>query len=720
MQTCLQITKPKPNHINAMEKGLYYDRQTFKNSQLDMQMSAIVSDWQKHSSISSENWKKYHSPSFRPLSVALSDDLFTNVSLVKKGDTEPTAKPAVYKFDLVREISNILKQSTTTAIASLEALASQTQISAQLGLIYWVSDLLGTSMKLTSIKRYLSEVGNWFLYFVQDQDLTVWDSEDFVDLYEKIIYQTSKNKPGYTATVLRPLHQSLQKHFLGIPAVTIASKSDGVVVEPVLISPIMYAHIRNLIQSSALSRHNQKILDIIFILLYRTGMRINELLGLKLIDFEYDFKQEQEIILNILVRPNGYRGIKSDDGHRRFCLQTLLKPLELQLVHEWYLLRKQRKETYFLTLEHKYSALEYRETQKPISVLLDTLPYKVTPHGFRHNAISVMAMILGGADVLLPYFSDYSAEEILTIKRNFLGDSHKISTTAWCVLAEFAGHASPEMTFSSYIHVADLIAYSQMACATIEMPVTLVQLLTGLRRQSFSDNGHHAYDKNSGMVNLNDARTLIIKQLGADFYHRPAPTKLPAIKIAARRTSRKKDIPDMLRIDIYVAVMEFLGKLQENYPFEYARAEGLNVIKAEKIRDYIDTHREKLKPYFGDSSKKNPYQYLPITPKTKQEITLLHNLLEKLGDLYHTDRKAFDDFVMILRSASFVRSEMRMPFKDRALVYRFVQIAIKLLDEKYWKIEVVARRDIKKPVDLNQELAQLRQETSITTKKTSS
>ncbi|WP_186727918.1 hypothetical protein [Moraxella sp. VT-16-12] len=96
---------------------------------------------------------------------------------------------------------------------------------------------------------------------------------------------------------------------------------------------------------------------------------------------------------------------------------------------------------------------------------------------------------------------------------------------------------------------------------------------------------------------------------------------------------------------------------------------------------------------------------------------MLHNLLEKLGDLYHTDRKAFDDFVMILRSASFVRSEMRMPFKDRALVYRFVQIAIKLLDEKYWKIEVVARRDIKKPVDLNQELAQLRQETSITTKK---
>lgn len=100
-----------------------------------------------------------------------------------------------------------------------------------------------------------------------------------------------------------------------------------------------------------------------------------------------------------------------------------------------------------------------------------------------------------------------------------------------------------------------------------------------------------------------------------------------------------------------------------------------------------------------------------------QSNTLLHNLLEKLGALYHIDRKAFDDFVMILRNASFVRSELRMAFKNREQVYRFAQIAVKLLDKKYWEIEIASRRDVKKSVNLNQELAQLKQETSITAKK---
>lgn len=724
MQTCLQIKKPQPHHFSAIQKGLYLARQTFKNSQLDMQMSAIVSNQQKHTSISSDQWKNYHSPSFKPLSVTLSDELFSAAMTIKKGKAEPTDKPAVYKFDLVREIRNILKQSKTTAIESLKVLASQTQITAQLGLIYWISDLFGGTKsantkhyKPASIKRYLSEVGDWFLHFVQDQDITTWDGDDFINLYENIIYQSNKKKIGYTATVLRSLHQSLQRHFVDIPSVAIASKSDGMVVEPVLVAPIMYQHIRNLIHSSTLSEHNQQILHIIFILLYRTGMRINELLGLQLKDFEYDYKQEEAVILNILVRPNGYRGIKSDDGRRRFCLQVLLKPSELQLVHEWYLLRKQRTETYFLTLEHKSGALEYHEIQKPISVILDTLPYKVTPHGFRHNAISVMAMILGGADVLLPYFSDYSSDEILAIKRKFLGECHQISTTAWSVLAEFAGHSSPETTFSSYIHVADLIAYSQMAHATIEMPASLVETLTGLRRQSFSDNGRRAYDKASGMVNLNDIRTLIIRQLGANFYHIPARVKPPAIKIASHKTPSKKQMPDILKIDVYAAVMKFLKKLQDNYPFEDARSDGLDSIKAEKIKNYIDTQRGQLTPYFGDKGKKNPNQYLPIIPKTKQEITLLHNLLKKLGDLYQTDRKAFDDFVVILRGASFVSGQMRIPFKDRSQVYRFAQIAVKLLDKKYWQIEVAARSDVKKSINLNQELAQLKQETTIIAKK---
>lgn len=724
MQTCLQIDRPKPHHFSTIQKGLYLARQTFKNSQLDMQMSAIVSDQQKHTSIGSDQWNKYHSPSFKPLILALSDELFTTTSPIKKGKAEPIDKPAVYKSDLVREIRNILNQTNTTAIESLKGIASQTQISAQLGLIYWISDLLNgvnsagiKRHKSTSAQRYLSEVGDWFLHFVQDQDITTWDTDDFINLYENIIYHSNKKKIGYTATVLRSLHQSLQRHFVDIPGVAIASKSDGMVVEPVLVAPIMYQHIRNLIHSSTLSEHNQKILDIIFILLYRTGMRINELLGLKLRDFEYDYKQEQTVILNILVRPNGYRSIKSDDGRRRFCLQALLKPSELQLVHEWYLLRKQRNETYFLTLEHKSSALEYHEIQKPISVILDTLPYKVTPHGFRHNAISVMAMILGGADALLPYFSDYSSDEILAIKRKFLGECHQISTTAWSVLAEFAGHSSPETTFSSYIHVADLIAYSQMAHTTIEMPATLVEALTGLRRQSFSDNGRRAYDKDSGMVNLNDIRTLIIKQLDANCYHRPARVTLPAIKITSHKAPSKNQMPDILRIDVHAAVMKFLESLQDNYSFEYAKSEGLDSIKAEKIKSYIDTHRKQLTSYFGDKGKKNPNQYLPIEPKIKQEITLLHNLLKKLGDLYQEDRKAFDDFVVILRSASFVSGQMRMPFKDRAQVYRFAQIAVKLLDKKYWQIEVAARSDVKKSINLNQELAQLKQETTIVAKK---
>lgn len=726
MQTCLQIRQPKPHHLSVIQKGLYLVRQTFKNSQLDMQMSAIVSDQQKHTSISSDQWKKYHSPSFKPLILALSDELFTTTSPIKKGNAEPIDKPAVYKFDLVREIRNILKQSKTTAIESLKTLASQTQISAQLGLICWIIDLLGGTKsantkhyKPASIKRYLSEVGDRFLHFVQDQDMTTWDADDFINLYENIIYHSNKKKIGYTATVLRSLHQSLQRHFVDIPGVAITSKSDGMVVEPVLVAPIMYAHIRNLIRSSTLSEHNQKILDIIFILLYRTGMRINELLGLKLRDFEYDYKQEQAVILNILVRPNGYRSIKSDDGRRRLCLQALLKPSELQLVHEWYLLRKQRNETYFLTLEHKSSALEYYEIQKPISVILDTLPYKVTPHGFRHNAISVMAMILGGTEALLPYFSDYSSDEILAIKRKFLGECHQISTTAWSVLAEFSGHSSPETTFSSYIHVADLIAHSQMAHATIEMPATLVEALTGLRRQSFSDNGHRAYDKVSGMVNLNDIRTLIIKQLGANFYHIPTRVKPPAIKIASHKTPSRKQMPDILKIDVYAAVMIFLERLQDNYPFEDAKSEGLDLIKAEKIKSYIDTHRKQLTSYFGDNGKKNPNQYLPIMPKIKQEITLLHNLLKKLGDLYQADRKAFDDFVLILRGASFVSSQMRMPFKDREQVYRFAQIAVKLLDKKHWQIKVAANRNVSKPVNLNQELAQLKQKTTIAAQKLS-
>ena len=246
------------------------------------------------------------------------------------------------------------------------------------------------------------------------------------------------------------------------------------------------------------------------ILLYRTGMRISEILGLQVKDIEYN--NQGFMKYNLIVRPNAHRDLKSDDGTRRIYSSVLLLPEELEDFKRFFHLKEGQSSRYLFTLAYQSTPLSRYSIEQPLKRILENTAYHdLTLHSFRHNAISNMALIIRYNPMLVMQFTDYD-----DIKTHFLGKVRSVSTNHWDALMEFAGHANLITTFSSYIHTADIIASHQLQQAKLTLPLDVVNKLIGTSRMDLKQHNKDTLESRDNSVNLNNIRQYMNRKVDCE------------------------------------------------------------------------------------------------------------------------------------------------------------------------------------------------------------
>lgn len=415
-------------------------------------------------------------------------------------------KKEVRKTDFLLRIRKIITQSKAKVTDSeklskrevilirLSDLLEKVNNQAEKILLAWVIAFVKDSQKtsLESIIKYLFTVGYEWLYFIGDEPVMAWDSDDVDELYEAIIdYKKTKLKNkdvAYSAKLFKRLHEFGVGKF-GLPKVEIPESSTIRCVRAEWISPNLYQSILRQIRLSIEPMEADMFL-LLFILAYRTGMRKKELLGLRFSDIEAIGTDEPSIV----IRPNVFRSTKTQGSVRKIALYAVLTPQELAFFNTFV------KDNHFGNPNRYLFTLSSENQPIPSHTPLDLLNKivgDITPpdvakrqftfHAFRHTAISNLALALNADVELAQALTGLDKKQLDTLKTGLLGvqDYH---TDTWYAIAGLMGHISPDRSFEYYNHFAMLSATYELSNAALRLPYDVWKNITGLNYREVAKN----------------------------------------------------------------------------------------------------------------------------------------------------------------------------------------------------------------------------------------
>ncbi|WP_347460938.1 tyrosine-type recombinase/integrase [Acinetobacter sp. ANC 7454] len=414
-------------------------------------------------------------------------------------------------------------------------------ISVQICVMTWYLELIGgiqssdhdSEIALSSLDTYKSSfVNDLFFYVVShDLDLQVMDEEDYEVMYEYILNEKSttdrrRNKQAFQNNVrqvkhdsygdavqnLKKFHKSLRRHF-GVPRVDFLDRLPSGSLQMCrasYITPVMFEQFKNLIAvNNHLTTEQKNTLKVVSILAYRTGLRIREILGLRLrdlvmIDLErntigydqyYYLTSNSPNFVKILIRNNYYRQLKTPNAHRAMCLNELLTKDELRAFIDF--IQKQMdhpisrkilagKDCFIFEDEFGQlisSRFVNQVTKEIFDSLFDGQPHDFSFHSFRHTAVNNLALVLKGSNELITSWTSYMQPQIEQIKKYLLGSSDGIAGRhdVWKILAHFIGHSSIEMTANHYLHFGSLLVGDALCSDERKISASIVRTLLSSR-----------------------------------------------------------------------------------------------------------------------------------------------------------------------------------------------------------------------------------------------
>ncbi|MGO2735255.1 tyrosine-type recombinase/integrase, partial [Psychrobacter sp.] len=329
--------------------------------------------------------------------------------------------------------------------------------------------LEGNQTNLNSVSKYVGCIGREWLMLTIDEKLEGWGSNDYEEIYEQIILSkvkdarkkdvlqkdpiddrddielddddvknsgdddleepisdleqaldqnidskdegkqsTSldelKNTQSYTYGRLRAFHR-YQMQYFDAPDVVFAWGENKQVVKASMVSPRVYNAMHSALQVSELNKSQTLLCQTILILAYRTGMRINELAGIKL----KNIKNLSDI--SVVLTPNPYLRLKSSSAKRRVLLEAFLKKDELRIVTMFISQQERMGASYLFSQGMGNQPLPTYFFSNLMRVLWDGVlgqdNHNYTFHSLRHTAISQLALAINGS-ALAEVMTDYT------------------------------------------------------------------------------------------------------------------------------------------------------------------------------------------------------------------------------------------------------------------------------------------------------------------------
>ena len=384
------------------------------------------------------------------------DELFElDYSKPINANRENMSYPALSK-NLIRAIQEELKNTRANAIEGIEQLQNEfPQPNAQ-RILGWVRQLLDDkSINQESISKYVGCIGRDWLMLTIGENIDKWDGEDFEIIYEQIIQSKTrdgrkksvinkdsnfddklvgsndrsymnklKDGQGFTYGRLRAFHD-YQRECHDAPYVYFSWHHNRQVVKANIISPRIYRAMKVYIEESELEIKQERVCLVVLSLAYRTGLRIKELIGIRVSDIAdiYTDNYNQEIDEpKIWIRPNRYRRLKSSSASRVIPINCLLKKDEMDLFIELFKHQKRLKRKYLFSQGSGKQPLPSTFFSNMMKLIWDRLlgEHDFTFHSFRHTAISQLALVLGKSS-LASIMTDYDAKQRETIIEGILG-----------------------------------------------------------------------------------------------------------------------------------------------------------------------------------------------------------------------------------------------------------------------------------------------------------
>jgi len=389
-----------------------------------------------------------------------------------------------------KKLTKILKASNKTIVSDLSELLKAEKQQGFKILIEWSISLIspkqGKKIATSSLLRYLGVFASSWIKLTWNQDVTSFEAEDYEKLYLEILNNKVKEKNiAYNSSIIQRFHSFLIKRH-SAPVINIGRYKNREFCRAYVLGPSLFKAILTTLESSLLlCKTDINTFLLIYIILYRSGLRREEVIGLQLRDIEATLSLENKVVnLSFIVRNNHVRSLKTGNSQRHIPIGNLLKPEELQtLIKHWYKQKRAKKgktNTPLFTLSNTNNPIAGNYVNSTLSkaAYLVMGSHNYTLHSLRHTALSNLALVLRGTDDLIEQYTDYSPEDVIRIREGLLGTTAN-SSDHWYALAQLAGHLSPEQTFRSYIHFGHLQAGQRLSNINIDLPNAAIEKLTG-------------------------------------------------------------------------------------------------------------------------------------------------------------------------------------------------------------------------------------------------
>ena len=381
-------------------------------------------------------------------------------------------------------------------------------IEAQLRLIQWLLHLKNKGLQLSTIESYLGSFGKEFIFeiWLNKLDLKQQSSDDYEDLYRQLLNYSSERdekatqresvkgktskKMHQTAQYrfgrLKDFHKFCQEHY-DAPEVLVLQNSNFKhlqICNARLVSPSLFGklleQLESLSQEPTASEWGDHLscLKLMYLLSYRTGLRLNEVRCLKIQDVicpELLFKDGKSSIFNNItlhIRDNSYRRLKSQSANRQIPLKIALSDHEFLVVQHYI---QHRYKQYMTDYQDDllFSVNQRVLTDHCISKITVDLFNRILGihHGFsfhtlRHSAANYLAITLLGSKEMVHTYTDCGWGKAKKMRDLLFGvkarADEEIIQHKWQVLAAWIGHSSIEQTASNYLHVLDLLAVDRI------------------------------------------------------------------------------------------------------------------------------------------------------------------------------------------------------------------------------------------------------------------
>ncbi|MGP4864218.1 tyrosine-type recombinase/integrase [Psychrobacter sp. T6-5] len=560
-------------------------------------------------------------------------------------------------------------------------------------LLDWVLSLLSREAppNNVTILKYIRTIGYEWLYFTTAQPLDIWSEEEFEELYEDILeYKAvvrNNTDIGYSANLLKSMHNFAKSKY-NLPSLNFQHSKNGRRVRAELISPQAYQAIIIQILGSV-DILEREMFALLFVLVYRTGMRKKELLGLKYNDIE----GLKAATPSVVIRPNSYRPTKTQSSIRRVPLFALLKPDELNFFMNFVQSNIGDSSNKFIfTLSSDQRPIDdhvplqlLKRVLKDISV--DDNVTEHTFHGFRHTAVSNLSLVLVGHSDLVEALTDYDESDVLRIEEGLLGEHNK-GQDRWYALSGIMGHLSPERSFEYYNHFATLMATYALSKADITLPEGTLYNVTGFTNKKLKEN--NATVSNSS-VSIPSIRTLLFKNIIEGKRKSPRFTIETCGEpfLLSTNTPANNELFGRYGLN---RVQLLLQTYDKEIPLNKA-AQLANIsihdakVLIERASEVAAITTKRGKPRFVKLSDSNTSVLSPLSIQYQSDLRLLSLLL---NNAYRLREKSGTEWTWFIEICSQKLSSSRayLPFgkRDEKELQRFIGIAEKLLPLKRWLV----------------------------------